>query len=262
MSFNKQKISHFINSLYAALTADIKELVDKNATHEIRFIYNKEEVRSRGGNFHFQELKDSSLLKEVCLIDIALDEESIFCFLDKWDESATNDLQKAGLKNTNASVDGIIFYYNQTQKELSIYLIELKSTLDDKKIEHCMEKFEQTISRLSVFVPIISYVNNINFEEVRVKFKAVICFSNRGNVSQVIDVPENLTDIYRAYHNKRIDYFGKGSVRVKKTLFTFDNEGEKIDVRFIGFQDRNENKIFESESKNDRIYIKFENFLF
>lgn len=262
MGFNKQRISHFINNLYTALTSDIQKLVGRNvASSEIRFISDSSVVEENDGEVVFKEDGTSATLREVCITETPFDNpDQIIIFLDKWEQGQTTRLRKAGLENTNSSVDGIIFHY--IENKLSVYLIEMKSTLDDEKIRHCKEKFEQTISKLSLFIPIIVNGNNINLETTKINFKGVVFFSNRGAVSNADEVTENLTDIHRTYHNTRLQSYRKGSVLIKETLFTFDNEGEKIDVRFIGYQDRTDNRIFEDGTTENRLVITFDNFIF
>lgn len=264
MSFNKQKISHFTNKLYQALTSDIRELV--NQANEIRFINDNEVIATSKGDFLFEETGKSAMLTEVLITNIPYHNEGEFvCIIDKWDQNATSILQKAGLKNEQSGVDGIIFHYSQNTLTLSTYLIELKSTVNDGTLQSCIEKFEQTISRLSLFIPTISFANNINFEDIKIEFKAIIFFANRGTVMSKEDVSQtqqHLKDLYNAYHNRRINAFGKGTVQIKKTLFTFNSEAEKVKIRFIGIQDRNENPIFEEETTQNKIVIQFENMIF
>lgn len=264
MGFNKQKISHFISNLYIALTSDIQELVGKNVTSsEIRFISDSSVVQENNGEIIFEEDGANATLREVCITETPFNNpDQLVLFLDKWEQGQTTKLRKAGLENTNSSVEGIIFHYNSIGNKLSVYLIEMKSTLDDEKIRHCKDKFEETISKLSLFIPVIANGNNINLETTKINFKGVVFFSNRGSVSSANEVTENLTDIHRTYHNIRPQSYRKGSVLIKETLFTFNSEGEKIDVRFIGYQDKTENQIFEKGTTANKIVITFDNFIF
>lgn len=267
MEFNKQTISHFTKNLYQALTSDIRELVDKNSTNEIRFINDNEIIERERGDFSLYETQGKPTLQEVLITNIPFNSEDgeFVSIIDKWDQTATNSLKEANLKNEQSGVDGVIFHYHQ--ETLFVYLIELKSTLDDDKLKDCVKKFELTISRLSLFVPVLvmGQSKKIDFENIKIEFKAIIFFVNRGTVMSKEDVSQtqqHLKDLYNAYHNRRINAFGKGTVQIKKTLFTFNSEAEKIKIRFIGIQDRNENLIFEEETTQNKIVIQFENMIF
>jgi hypothetical protein len=263
MGFNNQKISFFINDLYTALTSDIKELVDKNGTDEIRFISDSNVIKDNDGEVIFKEYGTSATLREVCITETPFDNpEQLVIFLDKWEQTEKTKYLKIIFENSNMGVDGIIFHYDGTENELSVYLIEMKSTISDNTIEHCKKKFEQTISKLSLFIPVIANGNNINLADTKIFFKGVVFFSNRGSVSSANEVSGDLTDIYRAYHKVNRRCYRIGTASLKNTLFNFNSEAEKIDVRFIGYQDSTDNPIFATGTTANKIVITFANFVF
>lgn len=262
MGFNKQPVNSFVNHLYNSLKEDIKGICSQDK--EIRFISDIAYLQNNG-KCSIQEKNNKTGTTNLCEITIIdIPKSGDFYFFDRWDETATQILKNAGLKNTCKGVDGIIFYFDNSNLQLDVYLIEMKTTLDDKKIQECVEKFEQTINRLSLFVPIIIYNKNINPKNYKIRFKSIIFFNNKGSVKSISDLsPTELsfTDIYKAYHNIKQNSLGKGTVmiRLNKSLFTLQ-EYEKIDVRFICYEKNS--SIIESSSNLNSIIIKFNNMIF
>lgn len=262
MKFNKQKISQLIAMLYRSLTSDLKQLLlhDK----EIRFMADNSIIRKQGGETSFIEDTDKgNVLKEVSIINIpCLTEEEMEAeesqenvwIIHKWDESVTNIFKKIGLYNNNKGADAIIFHYKEGK--FFVYLIELKSSVSLDTLKHIQGKIEETISKISFFIPIIAYANNIPFDDAKVHFKAIVFFNNRGVVGTADEVPEDakfVTDLLKAYNNEKKGYIGTTSIR--NSIFNIDEIIDKIDVRFIHFQDT---AIVDETSDNQHIIIDFE----
>lgn len=263
MKFNKQKISQLITLLYQSLTSDLKQLLlhDK----EIRFMADNDIIRKQGGETSFIEDTDKgNVLKEVSIINIpyltekekmgAEELQEKVWIIHKWDESVTNIFKKIGLYNNNKGADAIIFHYKEG--EFFVYLVELKSSVSLDTLKHIQGKIEETISKISFFIPIIAYANNIPFDDAKVHFKTIVFFNNRGVVGTIDEVPEDakfVTDLLKAYNNKKKGYIGTTAIR--NSIFNIDENIDKIDVRFIHFQD---NGIVDKISDNQHITIDFE----
>lgn len=173
-----------------------------------------------GDDIVFIESNRNATLKKVVISEVPKnDEDSYIWYMDKWDEPATEVLQSFGLQNKSKAVDGIIFYFKNST--LNIFMIELKSTMSEVNLNSCLEKFNQTIGKLSLYLCVNAWEHKEfeKFRDAKIKFNGLVFYTGRGNV------PTKPTErIFSVFHSSNQN----GKI-ICKTILGDD----AIDVKFI-----------------------------
>lgn len=196
---------------------------------------------------HNNKEKDDKL-KEVVIEDIPFESNDYqlyyFGFLEQED---AKDLK--GISSAGKTVDAILTVFDKENKKLDVYLIELKTELDNKILGEIQEKLEQSIFRLFLFLPHlepkISSLHDTILES-EINFYGIV-FYNGKNKCESRNLPRNITQLFNSLSDN------KGFVAFNLPL------GAKVQgqVKFISA----ENDIVEYDKDSCSITIIFDNLI-
>jgi len=126
---------------------------------------------------------------------LSLIKENLDNFIEVYEASTNASLKKVTIKNApidncwifnnesgekvfisnGKKVENTIIYLDKENKKLYLFMIELKSTLDEENLIHCRDKFQDTLSHISVYLLLNSH--NKNFEDIEISPLGIICYN-------------------------------------------------------------------------------------
>ncbi len=144
-----------------------------------------------------EETKETPL-KEVSITNIP--KKYQIWYLDTWDSQAIEQKKELiGLGVRDKAVDGILIVFDKESQHLTVYFIELKSSLPNKELEKIVEKVKHSISRFLLFLCLNENQHNkAPFVNAKVEFKTVLFFNRMADKIDVSTETE-LSAVTRKY---------------------------------------------------------------
>lgn len=159
-----------------------------------------------------------------------------------------NSLQGFHNQEKSKTVDAILVILEEEGEKktvLTVYLIELKSQIDDNELADLLEKMGDSISRFLFLLSVDEKQNHVDCKNTEVRYEGIVFYNNKGSISKKAPKPD-LNEIYATFHHK--DQIGS-------TLCNTILKKEKITLKFIMY---NSPKV-ESGSTKENIEITYEN---
>ena len=150
--------------------------------------------------------------------------------------------EKVFLSN-GKKVENTLLYLEEDNKKLYILMIELKSTFDNEKLIQCRDKFQDTLSHISVYILLNNH--NQEFEDICIVPVGIVCYQREVITSSNNTHPTNqaLIDTFKNYIQNSDD----------NMLITLETLALGVQVIPTLF--------FENESSDDNFEITFDNIL-
>jgi hypothetical protein len=152
------------------------------------------------------------------------------------------DLQKnlSGISTSGATPECAILVLQKYESSyrLKILLIELKSSIDDEKLEEIRNKFSCAMSRIYMLLVLNNHLNltkGYSEEEIYIDFKGILFY-----------IKNNLKGEYDREFHEIFNHDSSGSL----TCETILNKEDKIKVKFFCWQDEKTISLQDLLSKN------------
>jgi len=141
--------------------------------------------------------------------------------------------------SSGKKVEQTVIYFNEEQRRLYIFMIELKSTLDERKLIHCRDKFQDTLSHVSIYLLLNHH--NESFEGVDIVPIGLIFYNQEIISTQSIqNLNESvLINNFKNYIQNNDDNFlviletiALGRQMIPISCFENQHSGNEIEVEF------------------------------
>ncbi len=188
-------------------------------------------------------------LQAVHIIDVPISAKNPM----SWFLNQLEDYSLQGFyKQENArTVDAILVILEEKEKKgekktiLTVYLIELKSKIDEMQLADLPEKLGDSISRFLFLLSVDEKQQHENCKTTEIKFEGIVFYNHKGVITKQAPKPD-LNEIYATFHHK--DQIG---TTLCKTILG----NEKIPLKFIM---HNSDRV-EKGSAKENIEITYEN---
>jgi hypothetical protein len=163
---------------------NMKTALPKEEKVSTKQVAKRTKIRQKQNEAKKEDKKDTTL-KQVRITNIP--KKSQIWYLDTWDSQAIEQNKKLiGLGVRDKAVDGILMVFDKEKQYLTIYFIELKSSLPNAELSNIVEKVKHSISRFLLFLCLNENQHNKEpFVNARVEFKTILFFNR---MAEKIDV--------------------------------------------------------------------------
>ncbi|OBQ30887.1 MAG: hypothetical protein AN483_02960 [Aphanizomenon flos-aquae MDT14a] len=216
------------------------------------------------GGFFLRDELHKALVKEEFIVEIPVTEDEIIEIKEK---TAPVKLKKVFIQKLNYSDDKskvekiwkidlekdipgistssgtpecaiLVLQKYESSYRLKILLIELKSSIDDEKLEKIRNKFSCAMSRIYMLLVLNNHLNltkGYSEEEIYIDFKGILFY-----------IKNNLKGEYDREFHEIFNHDSSGSLTCKTIL----NDQDKIKVKFFCWQDEKTISLQDLLSKN------------
>jgi hypothetical protein len=193
-----------------------REFVVKIVTSQIHI----EELKNKGK-------KGSGKLKKVILNDFPYTDDSGRC----WSWKIDLERHIPGLSTSNKTVDVALAIMRK--KRLEVYLIELKSELDDHELTDILGKFQDSISRFYFLLLLNDSNDHKNFpNNLRIQFKGVVFYNGKGDAHQTEKIHQIFKNKTQSGKLECETLLGKDKIPVTFCSKNFDKTTGLIEISF------------------------------
>lgn len=205
----------------------INKFVEEIRTDEI--VIEEEKNKGKG--------KKEGTLQRVTIQNIPFDEDN-YPFI--WRINLEKEVQGLSpIANKTTEIALAVFRIKKEKKILNVYLVEMKSKLDDKVLENIIKKFADTISRFYFLLILNDNHETEEFKNAQIRFAGLIFYNGNQNVNN------DDTDITRAFHASN----QKGKIECDNIL-----ELTKIPIQFFKNFDSTTQSITVSFTELEKIW--------
>jgi transposase-like protein len=139
------------------------------------------------------ETQKNAKLKQVTITHLPYEKYQI------WRINLEKEIQ--GLSTANKTGEIALAILNKNY--LNVYLIELKSAINNPTLKKIQPKFEDSMSRFYFLLSLNSDKDHENFNNLKIRFRALVFFNGHDNINTSVPDFENVFEnIYKIFLNR------------------------------------------------------------
>ncbi|MCU0444198.1 MAG: hypothetical protein MUE85_04715 [Microscillaceae bacterium] len=145
------------------------------------------------------------------------------------------DIEGISTKHKTPEVALLILQEFDNSFKLNVILIELKSTLDNKKVKDCEDKFRCAINRMYMLLHFFDYERYGRAKNIYIEFKGIVMYNN---IMTDINDESGLGKIFLNYQSNMINQKRDSTL----SLVSIISDNEKVAVKFFANPDQEKQK--------------------
>jgi len=178
-----------------------------------------EELKNKG--------KGAGKLKKVIVNDFPYTDDSG----RSWSWKINLEKNVPGLSTANKTVDVALAILRKNR--LDVYLVELKSEIDDHELTDILGKFQDSISRFYFLLLLNDSSDHKNFPpNLRIQFKGIVFYNGKGEAHQNERIHQIFNHETQAGKLECETLLGKDKIPIKFVANNFDKTTGLIEISF------------------------------
>lgn len=126
---------------------------------------------------------------------------------DYWSWRINLEHKILGLATADKTVDIALAILQKQKQRLDVYLIELKSQIDDQELNSILQQFQGSISRFYFLLLFNDRFDHKNFPKLKIQFKGIVFYNGKQKLAD--NNPNKDDSIHRIFKDKKQEQAGK-----------------------------------------------------